>query len=187
MTVNQRNAVAQGHIVGGNLTIHTYVGGPSIASASIVIQLLEKLKVEVETNTQVKDTIDSLQHYYKRRAPDGVEGLEAKLIAGDRKSELYGALDKKEQFAKLLEKWSLYASAQEIFAYLLAKIETEFTMVIHPKIGEMEESEINQLVLDRIITPTVTECGCDVFTLNDGLVLGMLYWLAEQCFIRWHT
>jgi hypothetical protein len=89
-------------------------------------------------------------------------------------------------FVKLLEKWSLYASAQEIFAYLLAKAEYEFNYLIYPKIAESNVVEINQLVQELIVVPTIQECGTSVFTLNHGVAMGMLYWLAEQCFVRWH-
>jgi hypothetical protein len=80
----------------------------------------------------------------------------------------------------------LYASAQEIFAYLLAKAEHEFSYIIHPQIPNLDPVAVNQLVNDRIVTPTLEECGCSVFTLNHAVVMGMIYWLAEQCFIRWH-
>jgi hypothetical protein len=92
----------------------------------------------------------------------------------------------KEMFVKLLEKWSLYASAQEIFAYLLAKAEYNFNYLIHPKIDPANVVEINQLIHDKIVMPTIEQCGASVFTLNHGVAMGMLYWLAEQCFIRWH-
>ena len=152
----------------------------------IVEQLLEKLQNEIMKNAEVRHTVESLQYFYERRARDGIVGLEAKLMAGERKHELYLALAKKEQFAKLLEKWSLYASAQEIFAYLLAEVECQFSMFVYPKIGQLEQVEINQLVDDRIVAPTIAECGTSVFTLNHSLVMGMIYWLAEQCFVQWH-
>lgn len=184
--VDQKGASAGGHVVAGNLTINSYPSPPTLLSSNIILKLLSKLRLEVETDARVQDTIDSLQHYDQRQARDGIVGLEAKLKAGGREAELYNAFDKKEQFAKLLDKWSLYASAQEIFAHLLAKVETQFNMVIHPNMQKLDEVAINQLIIERILIPTVAECGCDVIVLNDGIVLGMLYWLAERCFVRWH-
>ena len=89
-------------------------------------------------------------------------------------------------FVKLLEKWSLYASAQEIFVFLLAKAEHDFTYLIRPSLKTATEVEINQLIHDVIVMPTIQQCGTTVFTLNHGVAMGMVYWLAEQCFVRWH-
>jgi hypothetical protein len=140
----------------------------------------------MKDNAQVQHTIDALANFQMRKSVDGIDGLEAKLVAGQRQDELMDALEKKEQFAKLLQKWSLYASAQEIFAYLLARAEYEFNHFIHPQITTLPRIAINQIVHDRIVQTTIDECGVDVFVLNHGTALGMVYWLAEQCFVRWH-
>ena len=140
----------------------------------------------MEQNQEVRHTIEALEHFQTRRAPDGIDGLEAKLKAANRQDELLSALEKKEMFVKLLEKWSLYASAQEIFAFLLAKAEYDFNYLIHPNISTASVVEVNQLVHDLIVMPTIQQCGTSVFTLNHSVAMGMLYWLAEQCFVRWH-
>ena len=80
----------------------------------------------------------------------------------------------------------MFASAQEIFAYLLAKAEYEFTYVIHPQLSKMSKVQANELVRDQIIIPMIAECGSTVFTINHSTAMGMIYWLAEQCFVRWH-
>jgi hypothetical protein len=187
-TVDQRNARADGDVVAGDKTetVNNNYFPTTASSSSIVMRLVEKLKGEVEINAQIRHTVENLQYFHERRAHDGIEGLEAKLIKADRQHELFLAFEKKEQFTKLVEKWSLYASAQEIFAYMLAKAEHEFTMFVLPKIGELDQRAINQLVTDKIIVPTIDECGCSIFILNHSIVMGMVYWLAEQCFVRWH-
>lgn len=183
--IDQRGASAGEDVVAGNKTVnHLYP--PTTRYPGIVEQLLEKLQSEMTKNAEVRHTVESLQYFYESRAKDGIIGLEAKLIAGGREHELYLALAKKEQFVKLLEKWSMYASAQEIFAYLLAGAEYQFSMFVHPKIGKLDQTDINELVDERIVAPTIVECGTSVFTLNHSLVMGMIYWLAEQCFVRWH-
>ena len=185
--IDQRGARADGDIVAGDKIVnHNYPA--TNRTPGIVEQLLEKLQSEIGKNAEVRQTVESLKYFYEHReAADGIVGLEAKLGAGGRTSELYVALAKKEQFAKLLETWSLYASAQEIFAYLLAGAEHHFTMHVYPKLGELDQVQINQLIDNLIVTPTIVECGTTVFTLNHGIVMGMIYWLAEQCFVRWHT
>lgn len=183
--VDQSGASAGGDLVGRDKNVYLRVEAVP-RPARVVEQLLEKLQAEIQKNEEVRHRVESLQYFYERRTKDGIDGLEAKLTAGGRDHELYLALEKKELFVKLLEKWSLYASAQEIFAYLLAKVEHEFSMFVYPKIGDLDQSSINELLNDRIVLPTIEECGSDVFVLNHSVVMGMVYWLAEQCFVRWH-
>jgi len=176
---NQQNARASGSIVGRD-----YYNVE--AKKGLVEKLLHKLKEQYDCNEQTQSTIDELARYHTRRAPDGIDGLEAKLNASGRSAYYDDAIEKKEMFAKLLERWSLYSSAQEIFVHILAKAENEFTQVIYGQIPKKEPEEINAMVIDRIVNPIVEECGGDLLAVNHNLVQGMVYWLAEQCFIKWH-
>jgi hypothetical protein len=185
-TVNQQRASAQGDLVGGDKNVELNIYGAN-KSAGIVEQLIEKLRAEMEANEQIKHTIEQLQYFEKRQSEDGIEGLVAKLEAGGRAHECQSALEQKELFAKLLDKWSLYASAQEIFAYLLAKAEYEFNYFVRPQLKKLDELGVNQLVNDRIVQPALDQCASSVFPLNHSIVMGMIYWLAEQCRVRWHA
>jgi hypothetical protein len=185
LKVDQAGAKAHGDIVGRDKHEHHFHLPDK--TSGVVEQLLQKLQKEVEDNVHVKDTAEALAHFQKRHSHDGIEGLEAKLKEANRSDEYLNAIEKKELFAKLLERWSLYASAQEIFAYLLAKAEYEFTYVIHPQLGLVSRVHANELVRDKIIVPIIEECGSTVFTINHSIVMGMIYWLAEQCYVRWHA
>lgn len=167
----------------GNKVTKTYLSSPS---SKLIEDLLEKLHEELEHSQQVRHTIEKLQFYFKGKATSGPVGLEAKLHAAGRVDEVADALEKKEHFAKLLERWSLYSSAQEIFAYLLARAEHEFSMSIKPHLGQADEAAINRVITDRIVEPTVADCGVGQFYFDNRSAMGMVYWLAEQCFIRWH-
>ncbi|OKO85257.1 hypothetical protein AC629_19815 [Bradyrhizobium sp. NAS80.1] len=182
--VDQSGSSAGGDIVARDKIEHHHYPNP--IPSGVVEKLIRKLQAEIQLNVHAQHTVDALACFQVRRSIDGVEGLEAKLKVADREDQLWSALDKKEQFAKLLQQWSLYASAQEIFAYLLAKAEFEFNHFVHPKIPSLPPSDIDQLVHDRIVQTIIDEIGVDVFVLNHGTAMGMLYWLAEQCFIRWH-
>jgi hypothetical protein len=46
--------------------------------------------------------------------------------------------------------------------------------------------EIDEATAAHILDPTIEQCGTSVFVVNHSIALGMLYWLAEQCYIRWH-
>ena len=148
--------------------------------------LLQKLTAEMEQNQHTKSTIDKLLRYSGQIASDGIVGLEAKLAAGHRGYETEAALEKKELFAKLLERFSLYASAQEILAHLLARVEYHFTQFVYPQIGELSVLQVNALVDANIVAPTVQECGSSVFAIDHNVAMGMIYWLAERCYVRWH-
>jgi hypothetical protein len=183
-SVSQRNVSAQGDVVGRDkIEQHFHAVNP----AGVVEELLKKLDIEVAKNEKVRETIETLAYYYNRRSTDGIDGLEEKLKKGNRASEIMFALEKKELFAKLLEKWALYASAQKILAYFLAKAEYEFNFNIHPHINDTKPSTINGLVTEKIVAPIVAECGSSVFAINHAVAMGIIYWLAEQCYVRWHS
>lgn len=177
--VDQRDAKATRDIIGrDSVTIE--------APKRMIEKLLLRLQEQYDLNEKTQSTIDELARYHMRRAPDGIAGLEAKLKAAGKFSYYDEAIEKKEMFVKLLQKWSLYSSAQSIFVHILAKAENEFTHTIYPQIPEKSEAEINTLVLERIVHPIVEECSSELMGVSSNLVLGMVYWLAEQCFIRWH-
>lgn len=176
---NQQGSQAGGSIVGRDYNNFE-------AKRSVVEKLLLKLQQQYQRSEQTQTTIDELARYHTRRATDGIVGLEAKLKASGRFDYYDEAIEKKEMFAKLLERWSLYSSAQQIFVHILARAENEFTQVIYRQIPQKTQEEINALVIDRIVNPIVEECGGELMSVNHNLVQGMVYWLAEQCFIKWH-
>lgn len=186
--VNQKGASAGLDLVGRD-KITNYTMLPAKAATKIEL-LLEKLTKEIDSNERVRDTLDSLSRFHKKRTIDGVDGLEAKLKVGGREYEIFDALEKKELFSKLLERYSHYASAQEILACLLAcllaRVEYNFQSFVYPQVDGLSIVEINELVDIRIIEPTITDCGVGVLSMDHSVAMGMVYWLAEQCYVRWH-
>lgn len=180
--VDQTSAKADGDVVGRDKIENHYHG----AATGVVEQLISKLQSEIDSNQTAKDMIETLAYYHRRRSHDGVDGLEAKLDAAGKSHILRDAVEKKELFAKILEKWSFYATAQQILAYLLAKAEYEFNNIVHPQLSSISEVEANKLVSSHIVEPIVAECGSTIFAINHGVAMGMIYWLAEQCHVRWH-
>ena len=183
--VDQRKAAAGRDVIAGdqNTTINNFA---PFSPVGRVEALLAQLTSEIETNVQAQATIEKLKRFHRNRPYDEIEGLEAKLQAGNRAYEWYDALEMKEMFAKLLERFSLYASAQEILAHLLARAEYNFVRFIYPQIGSLTILEVNGLVDERIIEPTIRECGASVFNIDHSIAMGMIYWLADQCYVRWH-
>jgi hypothetical protein len=158
----------------------------SAQGAAVVEKLLSQLQEEMETDKTVEECLERLQRYYEKRAPDGVAGLKAKLDVSGRSDTYLDAIEMKEMFVKLLERWSLYASAQKIFVYLLARAERRFNDVILPQAEATDIAGVNMLMNSLIVEPTVNECGATVFEIDHNTAMGMIYWLAEQCFVRWH-
>lgn len=184
-TVDQSGATAGQDLVAGdkNTIHHHHAPRPALGKIDL---LLEKLAAEIEHNTHARDVIDKLSRFQKQKVRDGISGLEAKLNAGGRDYEYYDALEKKELFAKLLERYSLYGSAQEILAHLLARAEYNFQQFVYPQVSELSIVQVNELVDEKIIEPTINECGASVFSMDHSVAMGMIYWLAEQCYVRWH-
>lgn len=54
-------------------------------------------------------------------------------------------------------------------------------------IGNASIEEIDDSIKEKLIEPVLREMGCGPFMLNHLNVSGMIYWLAEQCYVRWHA
>lgn len=74
-SVNQTNACADGDIVGRDKI--TKIESPK----GKIEKLLLRLKEQYDASDETKITIEELARYHLRRAQDGIEGLENKLIA----------------------------------------------------------------------------------------------------------
>lgn len=185
---DQAGACAGGDIVGRDKHTQITLDLRRATGASKIEALKARLIAEMARDKQVEAIIEELQHYHmRRRSADGIDGLEAKLLAADRKTELLDAMEQKERFAKLLTKWSLYASAQEIFVHLLSLAAHEFQMSIQPLLGELDRLTYNALVTQKIIRPLMDEVGDCPLSMDALVTMGLYYWLAEQCFVRWHA
>lgn len=185
--VNQHGAVAGGDVVAGDkvVTVNNYAAQPG-QSPKIRV-LMEKLAQEYAAGMISDAVIEELTDFYKRIPDDAVVGLEAKLQRAGRDAELIQALAKKERFAKLLERWSLYGSAQEIFVHILAMVDHRYSTRVLPQVDVLSPHQLDRVVEDEIITPLIEMVGADVFSMNHHSAMGMIYWLAEQCRVRWHS
>lgn len=180
--VDQSRASAQGDNIGRDKNTAVYNYRPSKIDG-----LVQKLKLETECGSTITSTIAALQYYLSPVAPDGISGLEAKLNHSGRADQLTTALREKELFVKFLERWSHYASAQELFAYLLPAIEQRFTTYLSPHVEALTKAAFDALVYEKIIVPVMDEIGDEPLGINHTVLSGMIYWLAEQCFVRWHS
>lgn len=148
---------------------------------------MEKLAEEMAHNEKTQEMVDSLQYFQEKFSIDGIVGLENKLKHAHRSPEkVKKALKRKEEFSKLLDRFGLFGSAQEIFAFLLSRTEHLFEVEVEPFIGQVDDAEIDRITQHKVVTPILDEMSQGVFAVNNNHASGMVYWLAEQCFIRWH-
>jgi hypothetical protein len=136
--VDQAGASAGKDVVGRDKITNVYPASPK---PSKLEQLKAQLQKEVGAGHCSIEVIEELQRFKKKMPEDGVSGLEAKLQVSGRSDQLIPALEMKEAFAKLLEKWSLYASAQEIFAHLLAMADYKYRIQILPHLSGLMQSK----------------------------------------------
>jgi hypothetical protein len=183
--VDQSRAEAKGDLAGRDIVTTTNVYQSS-HSAGVVERLLESLHAEMKDDQRTSEIIDRLKRFYVQRSHDGVVGLEAKLEKSGRGASYLDAIEMKEMFAKLIERWSLYNSAQQILVHLLARAERQFNDIILPQAPKLDVIGVNKLMNVLIVDPTVLECGPTILEMDHNTAMGMIYWLAEQCFVRWH-
>lgn len=152
-----------------------------------LIYLKGKLALECEAQAKIATTIASLRKYESPLIYDGIKGLENKLDHADRASEKHYALDAKEDFAKFLAEWRFYESAQAMIAFCMALIESEYQFSVLPKISELSRNEVNDLIKEKIILPLLNDMSGGDLYIDSKIIYGMMYWLADQCYIRWHS
>lgn len=156
---------------------------------SQVSGLLKSLGEEIEDgNAAAEGFIDDLQMFQDRRSDESIIGLNAKLKEADRADQIADAQLKKEHFHKLLTRLQHYPSAQKLFAFFLARINDVFENHVSPHAHQLTRQDVDQIVEDKIVAPTIADMGSgfDHFTLNHAHIRGMIYWLADRCFVRWH-
>lgn len=181
--IDQSHAVACGDNVGGNKTVINLPPREKIAAFEA---LKNRLSVDVAAGLRVMATIDKLRHYQTPVSTDGIVGLENKLISASRHDEINYALAQKERFAMFMTEWSFFETAQKIIALALASIEYEYSLHIIPHVASLTKQQVDLLIHDRVVIPLFNDIGVDIFDMDQNLIMGMVYWLADQCYIRWH-
>lgn len=109
-----------------------------------------------------------------------------KLVDADREHEYPFANDAQNRFARKIQKTGLFTSARNDHDLLLSEIESRFIFhVYHPLIcKESDDLSIKKSIQDNVIDPLSNKVtGATYFSTKD--VLSALYYLTEQCHIRW--
>lgn len=140
---------------------------------------LTNLCKSIYTNAQLEDDFSNKSESDRR-------DLLQKLVDAGREHEYQVANNAQNKFARRLAKYGLFSSARNDYEQLLSDACTRFTLhVYHPLICmKQSDATIRKALQDEVIGPLANKaCGETVFTEND--VYNALYFLTEQCHIRW--
>ncbi|WP_268225332.1 ABC-three component system protein [Sinomicrobium oceani] len=183
------NAVENGDIAGRDIIKPTTIniGRVSFGGKSQLEVLYEKLEQEEQNSTGFSEMVEELMHFKNYAANTEVIGLEKKLENGNRLRYLNFAEKAKEKFTKKLLKNEHSETAQQIYAFLLAKVYSRFETQIYPRLNEGHPEEyINQLVDEFIIKPLEDLLGDNLLRIYEDEINGMIYFLMGNCHIKWN-
>lgn len=146
---------------------------------------INKLLKSIKTLPPSEGGLPSDEDYAKKSDADRRDLLQ-KLIDAGREHEYAYANDAQNQFARRFAKTGLFTAAREDHDNLLSEVETRFfTHVFHALIcHNAEDDEVRAALQTNVIDPIVGKrIGGTTFSAKS--VLSALYFLTEQCHIRW--
>jgi len=182
--VKQEGNVVEGDQAGRD--IHKHIYPPAPHQPSQMSRMVLKYRTETEKDREIKIIIEQLQRWQKRPVGD-VLGLEEKLRKGNRPDVIDTAIAAKDRFAKILIKHEYSPAAQEIYAYLLAKIYQLFSSVIHTKIGRgASAGEIDKLLITDVYEKVEIILEDNPLGITPDEIMGMLFWLTGNCHLKWN-
>lgn len=185
--VSQSNNEVKGDLAGNNINKQTYnIGIPSIGGKSQLERLYDRLEKERENSFIFSEIIDELLHFKNNADETDFIGLEKKLENGNRIHYLNFAEKSKEKFTKKLLLNEHSETAQQIYAFLLAKVYSSFELNIAPRIKENHsEIFINELISQFIVNPLEEILGENLLRIYDDEINGMIFFLTGNCHIKW--
>lgn len=186
---DSRKQVVKSNKAGKNLVLgdmhESNFAAQSVAAENVKL-LVATLEREIEQEDTRANWIDDLQAFREPFVIDGIKGLDEKLYAAGLAHKRIFAIHQKERFVKFLERNSLFYSAQQLLAFCLHEIFNNFEAFVHPRCGEIDEGELHELIAEKVVRKVLDQYSYGSFSLNHSLVWGMIYWLAERCYVRWH-
>ena len=180
----QENIAAGGDVAGGNIdkSQNVFLALPKTQLVGLIAQLREHIHKDPET----ADFVESLISWITPKKTELKRNLAEKLNACGKAHLLDDALEAKERFAKQLKKTTFNPAVQEIYAYILGEIYTNFNHRIKPKIAGSEQGVTEAAIGD--LADRITRQLADAPpSLGIGMteVVGMLYYLTGNCHLNW--
>ena len=185
--VNQENINSSGDVVGGDKIVIQDVNITSVLNPATdyMIELIKRFKAESNSDEKINKIVENLNHYSTNLDEETVYDLEYKLNAGNRGFEFNRAVLLKERITKKIKLNENSEAAQEIYAYLLSQICSDFHLHIYPLLKTHTISQINLLIDEKVIKPAVFILGENVLKLLKEDINGMIYFLTGNCHIKW--
>ena len=139
---------------------------------------------EAKGNPAIPAIVAGLQHYMNV-SPD-VRGIEEKFIQADRIDHLEEALVLKERAYQKIMRYQFSSNAQEIFAFLLAELHTNFQQIVWPAVLDgAGRSQIDELVLTKVLEPALQRLEQNPLKVFKDEIRGLLFFLTGNCWIAW--
>lgn len=183
-----KNILENGDMAGRDVIKPIYnIGKISFGGQSQIERLYERFEKEKAESQLFTEIIEELLHFKTYAINEEVIGIERKLENGNRLLYLNFAEKSKEKFAKKLMINEHSETAQQIYAFLLAKVYTSFQSNVYPRISEDHPEEfINQLISEYIVKPLEEILGDNLLRIYDDEINGMIYFLTGNCHIKWN-
>ena len=123
---------------------------------------------------------------YIERSHGDRRDLLQKLIEAGREHEYNYANDAQNEFARQYTKTGLFTAAREDHDNLLSEVETRFiTHVYHPLICKSATDHDIQAAIQEKVIDALSTRRIGGTSFNSKSILRALYYLTEQCYIRW--
>ncbi|WP_083272565.1 ABC-three component system protein [Pseudomonas sp. ENNP23] len=184
MFTSQSGNIVQGDNAARDIfkTTNNYYSSPTLEELAL---LYAKLKIDGIGEPSNNSFSQKLAHYMSIPTDGDVRGLEAKLRDSGRLDMLHFAMREKESAVKMLMKYQSSRSAQRIFTILLDELHTIYVLTVTPVIESNGERHAVDAKINEALQTIKSMLGENFleFTVKD--LLGLLFFLAGNCHIRW--
>ncbi|MCG7876961.1 MAG: hypothetical protein N0C90_11595 [Candidatus Thiodiazotropha endolucinida] len=146
---------------------------------------ISKLICKIIEETPAANT-ELLGMDYSMKSDKDRRDLLEKLVDADLEHKYQIANDAQNEFARSFAKTGLYTTARDDHDMLLSEVETRFlTQIYHPLICKDAEDEKIQKALQEQVIDVISEKKIGSTKFAPKVVLCALYYLTEQCHIKW--
>lgn len=184
--VSQKENTVTGDMAAGDIHKTTVINQLPPKNPTRLQALQLQFEQDCNNKPQLKEFIDSIQHFLTSVDGPVIVGLAAKLTMGGRAEEIPVAEECKEQFYKLLTKNQFSNAAQQIYTFLLGRIYDSFIAYVYPLIeAKSDKAVVNAALYEKVLVPLHTQINDEGLHINPHELRGMLYFLTGNCHIWW--
>ncbi len=182
--VKQSGNTAHGDVVGRDKTVTNNYFSKDV---SALRRRSQELKDLYKNEPEFKGFIEKLEKFMTNAEGDKKSRtLEEKLKSGKRDDLVIEAKTLKERFSKKISKHQFSEQAQELFAHILAQINTFFNSKVRPLIAQgVDSSEIDSLIYEELIKDIYNDVGDGSLNIDMQDIKGMLFYLTGNCHLEW--